>query len=176
MVGPLEAGCVVLGQVWGSGWGRGRGARGPACSFLSLPGPAPLVCPAVLRLLCCCLNVLSSVSFPRLPAPAPLDLWVPLSVCVSVWQAGSLCSFAIAAKGLRCLTAHLQLPGSANSLLGLCRGTGRSCSRTMGRRVPARLSAHGARRTCPPPPGAQDPGGPGRLASPVLRKPSGPTR
>lgn len=155
-------------------WGRcgAQAGGGPACSLLSPPATTPHVCLSILQLLCHHL-VLSSVSFTGLRVPGSSG---PLRVppCLSVSLSGSLFSFTAAAEGLPHLTARFQPSGSANRI---SRGTVRSCSSTRGveghphgaqsSRGQARFLPLPVPKTC---------SRPGRLASPVLRKPRGPTR
>lgn len=160
-------------------WGRcgaqagdgAGGARGRVCSSLSLPPTAPLVCLAVLQPLCCP----GKVSFPGLPAPAP-QASGSLSVCLSVCLAASVLSLQ-QPRG-SCLSQHLS--NSLAPQMGFWAFLGGLAAAARARwelrRTPGRLRAHGAGRTRSPTPVPRTAGGPGRLASPVLRKPRGPTR
>lgn len=62
-----------------------------------------------------CLLSLSLGSLSLLPGPS-------LGLSLSVSLSGRLFSFATAAEGLLHLTARVQLPGSANRILGLSGG------------------------------------------------------
>lgn len=168
MVGPLEAGRV---GCWGRCRAQARGGGGEqedqsALFSPSLPQPPLSLCGSLLLPQFLIFSLTGSLHLLRWASGSH-------SVCQSV----GLCSFATAAKGLLHLTAHLQLPGSANRILGLSRGTGRSCSSTMGAKAhPRRAQSSQGWAHLLPSPVPRTPGGPGRLASPVLRKPRGPTR
>ena len=161
-------------ELVGSGAGAEVGLRlgegRPAHFSLPLPRPPVSVYPE------------ASVSPPRCPLfcllhwpLCPWLLWAsPVPPCPSVSLSGSLFPFTAAAEGLPHLTARFQPPGSANRI---SRGTVRSCSSTRGveghphgaqsSRGQARFLPLPVPKTC---------SRPGRLASPVLRKPRGPTR
>lgn len=168
---PQDGTWCVLGRLvgWSAAglWGLERGTGDRRARWLSsafLPQTPLSACPAVsVSASMSPLSLLPS-SLALLPGPPPWPLSGSRSVSQPVWQP---LSSTAAAEGLLRLTDHLQLPNSASRILGLSGG----CQELSG--------GEGQRRVFPlgsSTPMLKAPGGPGRLGSPVLRKPRGPTR